>query len=114
MSGAASNSNPIADLKNVQLRLYVARSTPNSIRAEANLAAMLQSLDNQPSQESLEIIDVFLQPRRAITDGIIVTPTLIGLNKTKRFVLMGDLADRAQLAAMLCDLWVEDAATRST
>jgi len=84
--------------------------------ADANKAVeiCLPGSVKQPSQDSLEIIDVFVQPRRAITDGIIVTPTLIGSNKTKLFVPMGDLADRAQVEMMLNDLWMEDAASRST
>ncbi len=88
----------------VRLRLYVAQSTPNSVRAEANLSAVLDELYNTRTVLSLEIIDVFTQPKRAITDGVIVTPTLIALSVTKRVVLMGDLTDRVQLEGMLREL----------
>jgi len=86
------------------LRLYVARTTPNSVRAEENLAVAMSSLEGGLLMLPLEIIDVFLQPKRAITDGIVVTPTLIGHSKNKRIVLLGDLADVLQLRRVLQDL----------
>jgi circadian clock protein KaiB len=88
----------------VRLRLYIAGSTPNSVRAEHNLSAVLESLKNVISSSALEIVDVFSQGKRAITDGVVVTPTLIGLNAGKRVLLMGDLADQAQLRRTLQDL----------
>ena len=87
------------------LRLYVARSTPNSVRAQHNLAAALERLDQDAAVPELEIIDVFLQPKRAIVDGVVVTPTLIGVAATRRMVLMGDLSDEPQLWRTLQDLF---------
>jgi circadian clock protein KaiB len=86
------------------LRLYVARSTPNSMRAESNLSAALAGLDGKRANASLEIIDVFADPKRAMADGVIVTPTLVGSSVGKRVVLMGDLADRDRLEGVLQDL----------
>ncbi|QYE33792.1 MULTISPECIES: circadian clock KaiB family protein [Sphingosinicellaceae] len=88
----------------LRLRLYVARSTPNSVRAEHNLSLILDGLDLGTTPPELEIIDVFSQPRRAITDGIIVTPTLICQAADKRLFLMGDLTDHAQVRRVLMDL----------
>lgn len=93
-----------ADNQAVYLRLYIAGSTPNSVRAERNLTVALASMQNHQVQPLLEIIDVFLQPRSAVTEGVIVTPTLIGLSGGKRVVLMGDLADREQLESVLVGL----------
>lgn len=87
-----------------RLRLYVARSTPNSVRAEHNLAAALAPTCGQDSAPAVEVIDVFLQPKRALTDGVVVTPTLIGTYAGKRIVLMGDLSDQAHLQRVLHDL----------
>ncbi len=87
-----------------QLRLYIARSTPNSVRAEFSLSVVLDEIRGECASPALEIIDVFSQPRRAITDGVIVTPTLLGLSASKRIVLMGDLADQVQLKRVLHDL----------
>lgn len=92
----------------VRLRLYVARSTPNSVRAEGNLMASMAELGQEPSRFELEIVDVFAQPGRAITDGIIVTPTLLGLRHGRRVVLIGDLADKGHLQGILRSLMQPD------
>jgi circadian clock protein KaiB len=84
-----------------RLRLYVARATPNSIRAEQNLLAALQELDEGKSSFALEIVDVFVHPKRAITDGVIVTPTLIGFRSKRQTTMMGDLTDSAKLKLLL-------------
>ena len=86
------------------LRLYIARSTPNSIRAEQNLTLALDGLGDELLAPALEIVDVFTKPKRAIVDGVVVTPTLLGFAAGKRFVLMGDLADQALLRRTLQDL----------
>jgi circadian clock protein KaiB len=107
MSSGDAPSASAHDESVVRLRLYVARSTPNSVRAELNLSAALANLKSRRVSSSLEIIDVFAQPKRAITDGVIVTPTLIGSSFEKRVVLMGDLADRVRLEGVLQDLLLE-------
>ncbi len=88
----------------VRLRLYVARSTPNSVRAERNLTAVLMDMRSGTACLALEVVDVFSEPKRAVNDGVVVTPTLIGLGLGKRIVLMGDLDDRVQLMRVLLDL----------
>lgn len=93
-----------------QLRLYVARSTPNSVRAQHNLAIALDALQAAIALPALEIIDVFAQPKRAITDGVVVTPTLIAIAPARRVVLMGDLADQDQLQRTLQELLAADGA----
>ena len=85
-----------------RLRLYVARSTPNSARAEENLRAALHDMVGE--RPELEIVDVFTNPRRAVTDGVIVTPTLIGLRSTRRLTLIGDLTDAVKLHGLLREL----------
>jgi circadian clock protein KaiB len=87
-----------------RLRLYIARSTPNSVRAEHNLSAVLDGFEGGLALPELEIVDVFSQPRRAITDGVVVTPTLIGFAGEKRIVLIGDLADQIQVQRAILDL----------
>jgi hypothetical protein len=84
-----------------QLRLYVARWTPNSTRAELNLLALLKELDGDGSIFRLEIVDVFTHSKRAIIDGVIVTPTLIGLRGQGRMTMMGDLTDGLKLRFLL-------------
>lgn len=112
-SRAAPNCNPSPEddpqsRPAVPLRLYVARSTPNSVRAEQNLFEVLDDLRAVLPHPALEIVNVFAQPKRAITDNIVVTPTLIGLAHGTKIVLMGDLADRIYLECVLLDLFEHD------
>lgn len=86
----------------VRVRLYVARQTPNSIRAEENLTAALKELGDAAKTIELEIVDVFRQPRRAINDGIIATPTVIVLGSNgRRIMILGDLATGDRLQVLL-------------
>jgi two-component sensor histidine kinase len=86
------------------LRLYVARATPNSVRAERNLLNALKGLDDGGAGLGLEIIDVFTEPLRALSDGVFVTPTLIGIKMNERLVISGDLTDTAKLNLVLASL----------
>lgn len=83
------------------IRLYVARGTPNSIRAQANLGAAICGLGSAATGVQIETVDVLTEAKRAIRDGIIVTPTLVGFYGSARQVLMGDLTDSAKLDALL-------------
>jgi hypothetical protein len=84
-----------------QLRLYIAASTPNSVRAEQHLAAALTSLGDLAGDLDLDVIDVFVNGKRAIHDGVIVTPTLIVVCGPQRFMIVGDMLDSALLRSML-------------
>jgi circadian clock protein KaiB len=84
-----------------QLCLYIAGSTPNSLRAQKNLLAALDIIAKTAKRPSIEIIDVFEGPKRAIVDGVCVTPTLIGRLSGKRIVMVGDLSDAAALGSIL-------------
>lgn len=57
--------------------LYVAGDTQNSLRALANLNALCRT--HLPDLHEIEVIDVFHEPRRALADGILMTPTLVKL-----------------------------------
>jgi circadian clock protein KaiB len=71
--------------------LYVSSQTPNSIQAEANLKSMC--LSNFPDNHRIEIVDVAQQPDRALTDGVIVTPTLVKVAPGPKQVIMGNLSN---------------------
>ena len=58
----------------VVMVLYVTESAPNSARAIANLEAICE--EHLKDKFRLEIIDVLEYPRRALADGIVVTPSL--------------------------------------
>jgi circadian clock protein KaiB len=75
----------------VSFILYICSQTPNSIQAEANLKSMCRS--NFPENHQIEIVDVLRQPQRALTDGIIVTPTLVKIAPVPKQVIMGNLSN---------------------
>ncbi len=85
-----------------RLRLYIAAATPNSLRAERNLRAALDLMD-AVDRPQIEIVDVFTHPKRAVTDGVIATPTLIAITPKSRITLMGDLTDRDKLMLLLSE-----------
>jgi circadian clock protein KaiB len=63
------------DPANFEFSLYVAGETQNSVQATSNLARLCQA--SLPGHHSIEIIDVFKDPQRALADGVFMTPTLI-------------------------------------
>jgi hypothetical protein len=83
------------------LRLYVLRGTLNSTRAERNLQQALAEIGEPAASIQADIIDVFASSKRAISDGVIVTPTLIGCRGDWRQMILGDLSDRKRLDLFL-------------
>lgn len=81
------------------LRLYVAGSAPNSMRAHANLLALLDRAGK--TDFDLEIVDCFREPQRALRDGVLVTPTLLKLEPAPRASVIGTLSDARQVALTL-------------
>lgn len=60
-----------------KFRLYVAGDGQNATLAQANIRALCQA--HVPGRHEIEVVDVFRQPERALTDGIFMTPTLVRL-----------------------------------
>ncbi|MCW3094411.1 MAG: circadian clock protein KaiB [Chthonomonadaceae bacterium] len=85
--------------KVIELRLYVAGESPNSVRAIANLKAICD--DCLPGQHRLEVVDVLEQPLRPAEDGILVTPTLLVVTPGPLQRIIGDLNDRTQVLLAL-------------
>jgi circadian clock protein KaiB len=56
-------------------RLYIAGDAPNSLQAKANLLQLCQT--HLPDRHEIEIVDVLLDPKRALTESIFFTPTLV-------------------------------------
>jgi len=54
--------------------LYVAGDAPNSVQAIANLGNFCR--DKLPDGFKIEIVDVLREPKRALSEGIFMTPTL--------------------------------------
>jgi two-component sensor histidine kinase len=87
-----------------RLRLYVTKLSPNSALAEGNLVSAMSKLDDGGGGLGLEVIDVLEHPKRALADGVIVTPTLIGLKTNGQLTILGNLVDPSQLHLLLQSL----------
>ena len=83
----------------LRLRLYVAGHAPNSVRAIANARAICD--EHFASGHELEIVDLLEHPKRALTDRIIVTPTLLRLLPLPVQKIVGSLSDTNQVLLAL-------------
>lgn len=86
-------------------RLFVAGDAPNSVRAVANLAAFCR--DHLADRYEIEIIDVFREPKRALAEGIFMTPTLVALTPPPVRRIVGTLS---QMQTVLLTLGLLDSA----
>ena len=83
----------------VVMRLYIAGRAPNSVKAIANLEAICRQ--HLKDSYRLEIVDVCEHPRRALDDGILVTPSLAKLSPTPGANVIGNLSDTGSVLAAL-------------
>ncbi len=83
----------------VTLCLYIAGRAPNSVKAIANLEAICRRY--LADGYKLEIVDVCEQPRRALADGIIVTPSLTKVGPTPTSIVIGNLSDTGRVLVAL-------------
>ena len=60
-----------------RFRLYVAGDAQNSAQAVTNLTAFCKAYLRD--RHAIEIVNVFREPKRALEDGILMTPTLMKL-----------------------------------
>lgn len=72
-----------------KFRLYLAGNTPNSVLARANLGALCRL--HLPGRYMIEVVDVTKEPKRALTDGIFMTPSLIKLAPSPVRMIVGTL-----------------------
>ena len=73
-----------------KFRLYVADESQNSIKARANLDAICRS--HLAERHEIEVINVFKDAKRALTDGIFMTPTLVKLSPSPVRTIVGTLS----------------------
>jgi circadian clock protein KaiB len=83
----------------VELRLYVVDSAPNSMQAIANVGAICEEFLG--GRFTLEIIDVLLQPVRALADGVLVTPLLRKVSPGPGGNVIGNLSSRRDVIRAL-------------
>lgn len=73
-----------------KFRLYIAGDAPNSNQAVANLSAYCRL--HQLTNHEIEVVDVFKDPKRALADGIMLTPTLIKISPLPVRKIIGALS----------------------
>lgn len=81
------------------LRLYVTGTLPNSVNALANLRKLCDLLPAGATH--IDVVDVLQDPIRALTDGIVATPTLVRLAPEPVVRIFGTLAETAHISSVL-------------
>jgi circadian clock protein KaiB len=76
------------------LRLYIAGHSPNSVTALINLNQLRQE---QLKDATIDIVDVLLEPERAMADRVITAPALFKVSPQPSRVLLGNLSDRSKV-----------------
>ena len=79
----------------VLLRLYVAGGAPNSVQAIANLQAICK--EYLKDGHRLEVVDVLEHPRRAMADGVLVSPSLSRVYPLPGVSIVGNMSDKAKV-----------------
>ena len=84
---------------NFKFRLYIAGDTLNSMQAIANLTELCRVylLD----RHVIEVVDVFREPKRALADRILMTPTLIKLAPVPGQRIVGTLSQTKHVVMAL-------------
>ena len=90
---------PAATTTVVVMRLYISGSAPNSLQAIANLEAICEQ--HLKDNYKLEVVDVFEQPRRALVDGVLVTPSLTKVSPAPGAQILGNLSDKRSVLLAL-------------
>ena len=73
-----------------KFQLYVAADSQNSVQATANLGAICRKY--LPGRHEIEIVDVFLEPQRALAEDIRMTPTLLKISPRPVQRIIGNLS----------------------
>ena len=92
-----ANSAPVTTV--VVLRLYIVGGAPNSVQAIANLEAICQ--EYLKDGYKLEVVDILEHPRRAMAEGVLVTPSLAKLSPLPAANVVGNLSDKAKVLLAL-------------
>ena len=82
-----------------KFRLFVAGDTQNSMAARANLDALCRT--HLQDRYEIEVVDVLLEPKRGLADGIFMTPTLLKLEPGPVCKIVGTLSDAQPLLQAL-------------
>ena len=73
-----------------KFRLYISGHSPNSVQAVANLNAL--GREHLAGCHEIEIVDVLNEPKRALSDSVLLTPTLVKLSPAPVRKIVGTLS----------------------
>jgi circadian clock protein KaiB len=82
-----------------RLRLYITGGAPNSVKAITNLEELCRRY--LPDRHHIEVVDLAREPRRALSDRIFITPTLVKLAPGQEQRFVGSLNDLTPILALL-------------
>jgi len=94
-SSAAANLNWDEEEQLLVLRLYVAGTSPNSVRAVSNIKKICKN--HLKDKYDLEIVDVYQQIEKAGEDQLIALPLLIKKSPGQVRRLVGDMSDEEKV-----------------
>jgi circadian clock protein KaiB len=83
----------------VVMVLYITESGPNSLQAVSNIEAICE--EHLKDNFRLEIVDVLEYPRRALADGVVVTPSLAKVFPLPAATVVGNLSDTSEVLRAL-------------
>lgn len=97
MSGTGSTAGSLFNWETGmhRLRLYVAGSSPRSLRAVQEVKRVCES--KLAGRYNLEVVDIYQEPCRAAEDRIVAIPTLIKQAPGLVRRMIGDLSEAALL-----------------
>jgi circadian clock protein KaiB len=73
-----------------KFRLFIVGNAPNSVQALENLRVLCHKHLHECHQ--IEVVDVLLEPRRALSEGILLTPTLVKISPPPACKIIGSLS----------------------
>lgn len=73
-----------------KFRLFVAGQAMNSLQAVANLKSICARY--LPDRHEIEIVDVYQLPQRALSEGVLMTPTLVKVAPSPVLRIVGTLS----------------------
>lgn len=83
----------------VIFRLYLAGRMPNSLRALSNLKVICETY--LPDRYQIEVIDILENPMRALSDDILLTPTLVKIAPPPAWQIVGNLSEHSTVLLAL-------------
>lgn len=93
------SSTELAGIPSLSLRLYLAKGAAGSKRALSDLKLVCE--ERFGHSWDLEVIDVTDSPDRALSDGVLITPTLLKLSPPPFSMISGDSKQMCQFLALV-------------